>query len=223
MIVIIQCAATKRSDAGHLVTADGKRVVFVAHPKIATHDSACVYALPDDVSAGAKTWRDVLLEYNGAPGDNPLGLLPACRLYENRIYERLVQTLGKNKVYILSAGWGLIRSDFLTPYYDITFSPSARGDDAYKRRRKMDKYRDICMLPDDTEEEIVFFGGKDYIPLFCALTGRMRGKRKIFHSAAQAPQAPGCVSVKFETTTRTNWHYECAHAFLAGLTLRGIP
>ena len=57
--------------------------------------------------------------------------------------------------YILSAGWGLINSEFLTPYYDITFSAAA---DNYKRRRKADTYRDFCMLPEDVDELIVFFG-----------------------------------------------------------------
>ena len=47
------------------------------------------------------------------------------------------------------------------------FSQSA---DNFKRRRKADRYDDFRMLPDDTEEEILFFGGKDYLPLFCSLT-----------------------------------------------------
>jgi hypothetical protein len=40
-----------------------------------------------------------------------------------------VDRFGLENVYVLSASWGLIRADFLTPYYDITFSSSA---DAYK-------------------------------------------------------------------------------------------
>jgi hypothetical protein len=43
----------------------------------------------------------------------------------------------------------------------------ARGNDAYKRRRKADRYRDFRMLADETEHEILFLGGKAYIPLFC--------------------------------------------------------
>jgi hypothetical protein len=217
MIVVIQCAASKRSDAGHLRTQDGKPVVFVAHPDMAPGGRAHVYARPDDASDLGKSWRDVLLEYNNPPGINPLGLLPAYRLYANETYRRLVEKLGVDQVYILSAGWGLIKSDFLTPYYDITFSTSARGDDTYKRRKKADTYRDSCMLPDDTDEEILLFGGKDYVPLFCTLTSGVKGKRKIFHSAGQAPDAPGCTLVKFETPRRTNWHYECANAFVEPL------
>ena len=223
MIVIIQCAAGKATNAGHLVTADGKPVTFVAHPEIAPENGSRVYARPDDEAGEGKSWRDVLRAYNRQPSDNPLGVLPAYRLYQNPVYERLVRTLGIASVYILSAGWGLIRSDFLTPYYDITFSPSARGTDAYKRRRKGDRYNDYCMLPEGTEDETLFFGGKDYIPLFCALTRGIRGIRKVFHSSRQAPEAPSCVHVKFETSTRTNWHYECVNALLDGFSSSETP
>jgi hypothetical protein len=197
MIVVIQCAASKAADAGYLVTADGKPVTFVAHPEIAPKTDE-FYARPDDDAGEGKSWREVLLAYNRDPRANPFGLLPAYRLYENAVYERLVDKLGIENVYILSAGWGLITSEFLTPYYDITFSPSARGADASKRRRKGDRYHDICMLRDDTNDEILFFGGKDYVPLFCTLTQRVTGRRKVFYNAAQAPQVPGCATVKFE-------------------------
>jgi hypothetical protein len=214
MIVVIQCAASKAYGAGHLLTPAGVPVTFVAHPEIAPVDDEHLHARPDDDCGSGKSWRDVLLDYNNALLGNPLGLLPAYRLYENPVYERLVDKLGIANVYILSAGWGLIRSDFLTPYYDVTFSASARGNDAYKRRHKADRYRDFRMLADETEHEILFLGGKAYIPLFCKLTGSVKSKRTVFYSSAQPPDAPGCVLPKFETTTRTNWQYECANAFL---------
>jgi hypothetical protein len=160
MIVVIQCAATKAPNAGHLVTADGKPVTFVAHPKIAPKDDK-VYARPDDDAGEGRSWREVLRAYNRDPRGNPLGLLPAYRLYRNPVY--------------------------------------------------------IGMLPDSTEQEILFFGGKDYVPLFCKLTQNVKGKRKVFHSSGQGPSAPGCMLVKFETTTRTNWHYECVNTLIKEL------
>ena len=71
--------------------------------------------------------------YNDNPGRNLLHLCPAYQLYQNKTYGLLVDRFGLNTVYILSAGWGLVRADYLLPYYDITFSPSA---EAYKRRRE---------------------------------------------------------------------------------------
>jgi hypothetical protein len=213
MIVVIQCAARKRSDAGRLRRADGKPVVFVAQPNLAPPDDGVAYARPDDVSEGGMSWRESLLNYNAAPHDNSLGLCPAYLLYQNKIYVRLVNRFGPENVYILSAGWGLVRADFLTPYYDITFSPSA---EAYKRRYRADSYSDFRMLPDQMDQEIVFFGGKDYLPLFCSLTTAVRTKRTIFYNSAKTPRVNSCALERFATATRTNWHYECANAFLDG-------
>jgi len=211
MMVVIQCAAKKRPDAGHLTLLDGKPVVFVADPELAPSNGACGYARPDDRSERGLSWREELLSYNNKPEDNPLSLYPAYQLYANPTYRRLVDRFGLEKVYILSAGWGLIRANFLTPYYDITFSQSA---ERYKRRREADRYKDFSMLPGDTDEHIVFFGGKDYVPLFCSLTRTANGKRTVYYNATQPPKAPGCVLERFKTSTRTNWHYECANRVL---------
>jgi hypothetical protein len=192
-------------------TTNAKPVLFVADPQTAPASQDYLYATPDERSDRNVSWRELVLAYNKSPNHNPLGLLPAFELYENRIYGELAERFGLNNTYILSAGWGLIAAGFLTPYYDITFSQSA---EPYKRRKKTDRYRDLCMLPAESEDEIVFFGGKDYLPLFCSLTGSVKGPKKVFYNSKSLPYAPRCSLVKFETTTRTNWHYECAEAFL---------
>jgi hypothetical protein len=213
MKVVIQCAATKRSSAGRLVTRDGKPVEFVAHPKIAPVGPAKIYARPDDMSDRGISWREQLRKYNENQSTNPLGLLPAYQLYENNTYGSLVNRFGIENVYILSAGWGLIPSDFLTPYYDITFSPSA---DSYKRRRRGERYDDFRMLPDSTQGRIIFIGGKDYLPLFSGLTGQVKGERIVFFNSIATPRFNNCAFKRFETATRTNWHYECAEALIEG-------
>lgn len=211
MIVVIQCAATKDEKAGKLRAADGKPVLFVADPARAPQSSEMRYARPDDLSDYGASWRELLLRYNERQDGNPFGLLPAIDLYENSVYHRLSDAFGMEDTFILSAGWGLISGSFLTPDYDITFSQSA---DPYKRRRRSDLYRDLCQLPADTNETIFFFGGKDYVPLFVALTKDISAPKTVFYNSAQAPVAPGCTLQRFETTTRTNWHYECANAFI---------
>lgn len=47
------------------------------------------------------------------------------------------------------------------------------------------------MLPDRPNEEIVFFGGKDYLPLVCPLTGETPSRKTVFYNAAGAPEALG--------------------------------
>lgn len=215
-IVVIQCAASKRAGAGCLQSGDGRRVMFVAQPGLAPANADCVYARPDDRADGGPSWREKLLRYNLEQAtENPLGLLPAWQLYGNRTYKRLYDEWGPDNLYILSAGWGLIRADFLTPYYDITFS-NAKNVDKYKRRDKRDAYDDLRMLPEDTDKPVVFFGGKDYVSLFCELTRRVKGTRHIFYNAINPPSVTGCELHKFDTRTKTNWHYEAARAFANG-------
>ena len=215
--VVIQCAASKNRpaskdpNAGYLATADGKPVLFVADPATAPLRSEVKYQRPDDVASSGLSWRDELVKYNKTyrdTGANPLGLLPAWRLYENSAYGHLVNQLGEDKVFILSAGWGLIPAPFLTPDYDITFSGNA---EAYKRRRKQDRYADFSMLPRDSSHPIHFVGGKSYVSLFFRLTAET-GAERIIHYVGDypPPPAPNCRFRRFETTRRTNWHYECA-------------
>jgi len=46
------------------------------------------------------------------------------------------------------------------------------------------------MLSDETEDEILFFGGKDYVALFCELTKDVKSRRTAFYSSAEPPAAP---------------------------------
>ena len=213
MKIVIQCAARKDPNAGSLTSDDGRPVLFVSDPEMAPPSDDHLYARPDDVAGAGNTWRELLVKYNNREENNPLNLYRAYKLYTNSMYAVLVNQHGNDNVFILSAGWGLIGSDFLTPKYDITFSPSA---EKYKRRSKRDQYHDLCMLPIDTDEDLVFFGGKDYLPLFCKLTGNYLGQRFVFYNAAVQPNAPGCKLIRYETSARTNWHYTCAKDFVAG-------
>ena len=216
MLVVIQCAATKRSCAGHLRTQDGRKVMFVADPGLAPRGDDLLYAHPDDATAAGASWRDALREYNNnytaAPDDNPDHLLPAWQLYSPPTYKLLWDRF-REKLYILSAGWGLIRADFLTPNYDITFS-SARNVEKFKRRTLRATYRDFCLPPTVTAEPIVFFGGKNYIPLSCKLTEAAKGPRTVYYAGSR-PAAPRCTLRSFGKPS-TNWHYECAKRFVRG-------
>jgi hypothetical protein len=216
MIVVIQCAAGKRADAGSLRTDDGRNVLFVADPTTAPAVSGQLHARPDDLAYDGRTWREHLVAYNES-GENPLGLSTAFELYEHPAYRRLVKAFGVDSVFILSAGWGLIRAGFLTPLYDITFSSAVKKAAPWKHRHRTDRYRDLRQLPGTCTDEIVFLGGKDYVPLFCELTNDVAGERSVFYNSDTPPRAPGCKLERFHTRTRTNWHYECARA-LAGAT-----
>jgi hypothetical protein len=218
MILVIQCAGTKRSDAGYLKTKNGRNVLFVADPaktyKSPDRDDDVVYARPDDLADDGGTWRKQLERYNKSRRGNPLGLCRAFELYKDRIYRELVEQCGMEQTFILSAGWGMISAEYLTPCYDITFSQSERN--TYKFRDTADSYEDFCHLPDGVDEPLVLFASKRYLPLFFDLTHSYRGRRIVFYYSKEAPKVPGCTYKRFETPKRTNWQYECAKAFLAG-------
>ena len=213
-IAVILCAARKHNDAGYLRKRNGRLVRFVAQPDLAPPSKIYTYARPDDVADVGGTWRELLSDYNKRNRDaNQLGLLKAWQLYRHKTYGQLVRKLGEENVYILSAGWGLLPTNYLTPLYDITFSPLAED---YQRRNKGDLYKDMPLLTNHGNEPMVYFGSNFYIPLFCKLTAQHRGRRIVFYNSAYEPNAPGCELIKFNTKARTVWYYECAQAFIDG-------
>lgn len=220
MHVVIQCAATKCPEAGTFRTADGRWVAFVADPAAAPSAPDTLYAHPDDLSdQPSATWRQRVEAENAPGGANSWGLLPAGDLYRPRIYRALVERYGRERVFILSAGWGLVRADWLLPTYDIALSSSA---EAHHRRRGVDGYQDWVSsnLQQATGPDVVFLGGRAYLPLFERLTARYGGRRLVFFPQvgpkAAAPTTSGCTTQAYITSQRTNWHYACAEALLDG-------
>lgn len=212
LIVVIQCAGSKAHYAPSLQTPDRRQVRFVARPDKAKDDGEH-YARPDDKAEDGKTWQEKLLDYNRVGAGNPLGLLTAASLYRPGIYKSLSDELPPSRLFILSAGWGLIRSDFLLPGYDITFSNQAKP---VFQRKESAPFADIKGLPADSVEPVLFFGGKAYRQLFADLTASIKSKRIVFYNSTVKPTIAGCTLQRFETNRKRNWHYECAQAFLAG-------
>ena len=215
MNIVIVCAARKKTRAGCLRRQDRRKVKFVADPDRAPRDESCVYARPDDISDVGVSWTETLRQYNETPEDNPLGLLQAWELYSDPTYEYLARKHGTERLYILSGAWGLISATFLTPMYDITCSASEYVK-PFQRRKAGDRYGNFCMLPVNTVEPVVFFGGQDYVPFFCSLTKDIKAERYIFHKSRNAPPAPGCQPRKFKTEHEGIWYYQCARAFIDG-------
>jgi hypothetical protein len=213
-IVVIQCSASKKKEAGTFLSGN-KQVRFVARPGDFRGSRFEIAFRPDDVIPDrAFTWREYLIPNDGSvPTTAPL--LQAGDLYDRPIYRQLVDVLGAANVFILSAGWGLVRSDFILPTYDITFSNS-RGVDKWKRRKQGDSFHDLAQLtPNDVKPAtcINFFGGKDYLPLYYELTRKLDAEKVIHHASDNIPKLVGYRYVKFRANY-TNWHYQCAAEFL---------
>ena len=214
MKFVIPCCAKKRKRCW---TFEGRQIIFVAHPDRCTASDRQIFFRPDDpVPHGAQTWREKLWAYNQM-GTNPDDLYRAADLYAQKIYQKLVNRLGWENTFILSAGWGLVRADFLLPYYDITFS---RRADLCNRRGENDEYDDFNHLLDwasvGQSETIVFCGGNDYLPLYYELTQDFPARKVIYHKAKKPQRRPAYVYIAYDTPRRTNWHYSCAEDFVRG-------
>ncbi len=216
MKVIIQCAASKAPDAGFLTTRTGLPVKFVAHPNQAPRGEQWHYAHPDDPSdVPGQSWRQQLVSYNTVGHNDAFKLLEAYRLYRNPVYAGLVAAYGVDDVFILSAGWGLVRADYFLPNYDITFA-KLKPEKRYKHRRPDDIYNDFCHIQGDTTGPIVSFCSKDYLPLFRELTDPLPLAKVVFYAAADRPEHRGWQVKYFETKNFRKWPYDCAGEFLNG-------
>jgi hypothetical protein len=198
-------------------TFEGRQVRFVARPDRCPSLDSVLYCRPDDtIPSGSRTWRQDILAYN-EHGTNPARLPRAADLYTHPIYSDLVRQYGWHDVFILSAGWGLIRADFLLPSYDITFSSQAGG---CNRRRKSDSYDDFNHLWEygglDPGETVYYCGSNDYLPLYYRLTRDLPARKVIYHKAQNPPRKEGYVYIQYITSQSTNWHYTCAREFIQG-------
>jgi hypothetical protein len=224
MYVVIQCASSKHEDAAWLRTRAGHKLGFLAHPELAPANELFSWAHPDGPSdTPGASWRQVVERNHGC--GNPRGLWPAWKLYVPRQYEQLVSTFGVERTFILSAGWGLIRSDFPLPPYDITLVRSA---DLHKRRSTRDMFADFAQLADSSDEPVVFLGGKDYLPLFRSLTRPVTAEKIVpFRCAPDASAAilseSGIKWIPYRTRRCTNWHYSCAEDLCSDASWLATP
>jgi len=202
-IIVIQCSNGKQKNAGSF---GGGKIKFEAHPE---PGAKLTYHPDKKIPDMEVTWRDYVMLYNQKV-NNPDELLPAAKLYKNKMYQKIIDEVGIKNVYILSAGWGLIRGDYLIPKYDITFSGAAKKKN---RRKKNDLYNDFNQLP-KTKKEVHFFGGKDYLELFYTLTKDIAPKCNItIHHASETEKHPEYNYEKWPVKC-TNWHYQAVKDFL---------
>jgi hypothetical protein len=213
MNIVIQCA--KRKSGNRFRDAEGCPVTFVADPAIAPQADRERYVHPDDLADDGRPWRQHIVEYNRRR-TNEYELSPAYRLYVHPTYGNLVDHYGLERITILSAGWGLIPASFLTPYYDITFSTN-KNVDAWAVRRTDSEFKDLCCLPEDSEDPLVFLGGTAYVKQFAKLSRRYRGPKIVVYCSQERPMIDQeYLTVRYPGSTRTNWHYGCAKDMIAG-------
>jgi hypothetical protein len=167
-----------------------------------------------------KSWREYLNTQQ-----NDKNLLPSYKLYTNSSYQRL-RNKWNNSFYILSAGWGLVRSDFKLPNYDITFSNQAAPQNYRNSNLNLPPvFQDFQHLEQGNKEDIIYIGSPEYLPLFFKLTQHLPN-RKIVYWKKRTPQpVPNLHPAPNNTYTfryyhsngNINWHYKLANEICAGI------
>ena len=165
---------------------------------------------PDDLIPGKKiTWREYL-ENN----QDDTNLKMAFKLYLPIKYRDIYSDLYKKfktNFYILSAGWGLVKSEFKLPKYDISFSASGNK----KRKENINKppiYNDFNQLEVSCEDDIVYVGGEKYLNLFYKLTQNLPNRKIIYYNINPPPKAHNgnYIYIRYIINYNINWYYQLA-------------
>ena len=206
MIIVISCSGSKN---GENLVYKNNEITFVSSP----NEENTNHFRPDsEIPNEKRTWREYI---NSQENNN---LLESYKLYRNKIYSSLYQKYESN-LFIISAGWGIINSEFKIPKYDITFNKKAEKN---SQRKKTDFFKDFNHLEKvNPNEKIIFFGGADYLKLFYNLTKDLPNEKIIFYKKkniySELPFLKNESSfklIKYETKASTNWHYGCAKDLL---------
>lgn len=180
---------------------------------------------PDDKMNDKKTsWRDYLIK-----NQSDTNLKKAFDLYNPtktkypNIYINLFNRY-KSNFFILSAGWGLVNSDYRLPNYNITFSSSSKNKNAIRKNKSIYKdfnqFYDVNMVPlISPEEDIIYVGGKDYLELFYQLTENLPNRKIIYFNSKNNPKPifGNYLYRRYIINYSTNWHYELANKISNGI------
>lgn len=172
-------------------------------------------AHPDDlVRQNNFSWRQFLILNQDDPN-----LLSAYCLYDNTIYQDLNNKFNNN-FYILSAGWGLVKSGYKLPNYDITFSKDAADYKVRELNPEIERFIDFNQIDTSNKGDIIFIGSPEYIPLFIKLTQHLPNRKFIYWKSISPKPVPEIYIIPnqtffyryYDTTRKTTWYYEIAKA-----------
>lgn len=235
-IIVIQCAERKTQKSWQW---RDRQVVFVANRNKYTESDPVPYEPDETIPDTNMTWRHAFLDHyrnKRKPDvlDDADELPEAWKLYYPQypfqdIYKCLVNKCGKEKVFILSAGWGLVNADFQLPPYNITFTSEAHDYARISVKELLAKLLRYNPLDGVTDEDttIYFFGGKHYRKLLYRYTDSVPVRKVVIYyyctnkDAQDKAQERENEHYEFrrynpKEASRRTWYYECARRFIKG-------
>lgn len=196
--------------------------MFVANSAMCKSNASVAYcSTGQHIEPNGMTWQEKLEQYNKQE-ENSDRLKKAGELYKPRIYLKLVEHFGLENVFILSAGWGLVRADFYLPSYDITFLQSAETCKKRIYGKDNDKFANFNHLYEIKDslinEVLYFFGGIQYLNMYYDVTSQLPCQKIIYYKSERLDldnnRVKGYRYTKYITPRVQNWHYSCAEDFI---------
>jgi hypothetical protein len=211
-IIVFPCSNEKN---GNEFTHKNKRIRF----RVLSDIDHGQYQPDDNSPIPNFTWKEYI---SSDEIQNSPQLQEAKNLYKDDIYRKLADCFGE-RLYISSAGWGIIRNKFKIPKYDVTFKNNK--DKSTYRANKNGFLKDLNHLKEDKtiigKQDIVFLGGLDYVTQFFELTKDLSSKKFILTNGNLCKKVGKKLQKKitqsqlftvhnFNFTDRQNWHVSIA-------------
>ena len=220
--VVMICAKVKHNNTH--ISVNNQTIKFKAVSNPGNFDF-----LPDDPKPNDKcTWRKWV-------EDNQNNAIPALayNLYIpqnpfNDVYLNLNEKFD-DRLFILSAGWGLVKANFRLPNYDITFSVDNPAN-LRVFQNPNPPYNDFNHLTNNhnevligRNEDIVFMGGRAYIEQFISLTENSINNKLIYYFGMNSPAQVLPLGFSYRKyfhpdATNYTWYYFLAQDYANGLT-----
>ena len=223
--VVMICAKTKHNNTH--IWVNNQTIKFKAVSKPENFEF-----LPDGPKPNYKcTWRKWVEDnQNNAAIPKLAYNLYSPRNPFNEVYLNLNEKFD-DRLFILSAGWGLVKASFKLPNYDITFSSKAMRENKRVFQNPNPTFNDFNHLTDNhnlelnsnNEDIIVFIGGRTYIKQFISLTENSINNKLIYYFGMNPPAQDLPLGFSYRKyfhpdATNYTWYYFLAQDYANGLT-----
>jgi hypothetical protein len=195
-----------------------KHIMFVSPPHKFPNDIYTHHYLDDEIPGENRTWRDLVL--NGQNNPN-LDMARAYLLYRPKIDPDIYRDFYnkfKNRFYIFSSGWGIVRAEFKIPAYNIADITDSAFPNMLNHLKDdyVKSYRD---------SEVILFAGSAYVAPFRAMTQSIPYRKKTIvrycektpnekEALYKNPNKGDFYYLDYKTNNPRNWHYRAAREFM---------
>ena len=212
--VVMMCSKSKQNDSELIFNNNNNNNTITF--KAITNEVINQFKPDDDIPGNINySWRNYV-----SNNQNHINLpYRAYELYTENVYHELFMTFG-NRLYIESAGWGIVNAEFRLPNYDITFSDNINEETI--RHYQAGNFNDYNQLIVSPKDDIIFIGTEKYLPLFFYLTNQLPNRKIIYWKKHNTPinypiPNHSFIYRRYISNNPRKWFYELANEIADGL------